>query len=78
MTTRRFPPPWRADKIPGGYVVRDANGQALAYIFSRDDDAEALQAKELTEDEARRIAVNIARLPGLLGKGEPRQRGQTE
>ena len=25
----RFPPPWRADKIPGGYVVRDANGQAL-------------------------------------------------
>ena len=29
MTTRRFPAPWRADKIPGGYVVRDANGQAL-------------------------------------------------
>ena len=29
-TSRRFPPPWRADKIPGGYVVRDANGQALA------------------------------------------------
>ena len=34
MTPRRFPPPWRADKIPGGYVVRDANGQALAYIYS--------------------------------------------
>jgi hypothetical protein len=45
---RRFPPPWHADKIPGGYVVRDANGQALAYFFSRDDDAEALQAKELS------------------------------
>jgi hypothetical protein len=28
MTSRRFPP-WRADKMPGGYVVRDANGQAL-------------------------------------------------
>jgi hypothetical protein len=26
-------PPWRADKIPGGCVVRDANGQALAYIY---------------------------------------------
>jgi hypothetical protein len=25
---RRFPTPWRADKMPGGYVVRDPNGQA--------------------------------------------------
>jgi hypothetical protein len=44
MAARRFPPPWHADKIPGGYVVRDANGQALAYIYSRDNEAEALQA----------------------------------
>ena len=67
---RRFPPPWRADKITGGYVVRDANGQALAYLFSRESNAEALQAKELTMDEARRITVNIARLPELLGKAD--------
>jgi hypothetical protein len=71
--SRRFPPPWRADKIPGGYVVRDANGQALAYVYSRATEAEAMQAKVLTQDEARRIAVNIARLPELLGKGEPQQ-----
>jgi hypothetical protein len=37
--SRRFPPPWRVDKIPGGHVVRDANGQALAYIYSRDNEA---------------------------------------
>jgi hypothetical protein len=24
-TTRRFPPPWRAEKMPGGYVVRHAD-----------------------------------------------------
>jgi hypothetical protein len=68
VTTRRFPPPWRVDKIPGGYVVRDANGQALVWIYLRDSEAEALQAKVLTKDEARRIAVNVARLPELLGK----------
>jgi hypothetical protein len=67
---RRFPTPWRADKMPGGYVLRDANGQALAYLYSRDSEADARQAKVLTADEARRIAANIARLPELLGKGE--------
>jgi hypothetical protein len=66
MTNRRFPAPWRADKMPGGYVVRDANGQALVYLYSRDSEAEALQTKVLTADEARRIAVNYAKLPGLL------------
>jgi hypothetical protein len=70
---RRFPPPWRVDKIPGGHVVRDANGQALAYVYSRADPTEAAQAKTLTADEGRRIATNIARLPEPMGKGEPQQ-----
>jgi hypothetical protein len=43
VTIRRFPPPWRVDKIPGGYVVRDANGQALVWIYSRDSEADAGQ-----------------------------------
>jgi hypothetical protein len=45
---RRFPPPWRAETIPGGYVVRDANGQAFVWVYSRDSEAEAMQAKVLT------------------------------
>jgi hypothetical protein len=45
MTTRRFPPPWTAEKMPDGYAVRDANGQALAYVYSRSNEAGAMQAR---------------------------------
>jgi len=44
VAPRRFPPPWRADKMPG------ANGQALAYVYSHDHEAEALQVKVLTKE----------------------------
>jgi hypothetical protein len=67
MTRRHFPAPWRVEQIPGGYKVLDANGQALAYIYARETKAEADIAKVLTFDEARRIAVNVAKLSELLG-----------
>jgi hypothetical protein len=56
--------------MPGGYVVLDANGQALAYRYCRDNEDEARKAKVLTKDQARRIAINIVKLPELLGKAE--------
>jgi len=63
MTSRRFPAPWSADKIPGGYVVRDANGQALAYIYSRDNEDEARQASPADCGQCGAVA-------GAAGEGE--------
>ena len=48
-------------------MVIDANRQSLAYVYSRESN-DAHIAKVLTEDEARRIAANIAKLPALLSK----------
>ena len=63
---RRFPPPWTVETIAGGFKVVDANGQSLAYVYSRETKDAADIAKVLTEDEARRIASNIAKRPTLL------------
>jgi DNA-directed RNA polymerase subunit RPC12/RpoP len=70
-SSRHFPAPWRADKTHDGYVVRDANDQALAYVYSHENEADAKRFNELTSDEARRIALVFAALPELLG-GETR------
>jgi hypothetical protein len=38
-------------------------GRTLAFVYSRDTEVEARQAKVLTKDESRRIAINVACLP---------------
>ena len=36
---RRFPLPWTAEEQPACFVVRDHNGQQLAYVLNDIDDA---------------------------------------
>jgi hypothetical protein len=51
MNTRRFPPPWLIEEGETYFVVKDANGQKLGYVYF--DDPRAAD-KPLTRDEARR------------------------
>ena len=65
---RKFPPPWFAELQRNHYVVRDANKQALAYVYYESEPGRRSAGKLLTKDEARRIAANIAKLPEFLQK----------
>jgi hypothetical protein len=60
-------PPLSVEEAPSCFVVRDHNGQTLAYVpFG--DELSRFVAKLPTKIEARRIAVNIANVSGLVSK----------
>jgi hypothetical protein len=48
------------------FVIWDATGQALAYVYFEDEESRRSVMNRPTRDEARRIAVNIAKLPVFI------------
>jgi hypothetical protein len=50
------------------FVVTDSVGQKLAYVYFEEEPGRRSAAKLLSKDEARRIAVNVARLPKFFHK----------
>jgi hypothetical protein len=68
LFVRRFPPPWTAEDNGAALIVKDASGHALAYVYYELEPGRRTAANLLTRDEARGIAANIAKLPGLLGR----------
>ena len=71
MSSRRFPPPWSVEETDACFIVRDTNGQALAYVYCEEEPGRRAAAYLLTRDEARRIAANIAKLLALLRPPPP-------
>jgi hypothetical protein len=37
MPARRFPPPWTVEEQAACFVVRDSDGQQLAYVYFEDE-----------------------------------------
>jgi len=64
---RRFPAPWTFEYHNDAcFIVKDANGLAVAYAYYEEGPGRRAAANLMTKEEARRIAANIAKLPELL------------
>jgi len=61
---RLFPPPWSIKRTSDGHFrVLGASGLTLAFVYVRN---EGIDDDGLTDGEASRMALGIARLPQLL------------
>jgi hypothetical protein len=71
MDRRRFRPPWSVEEQDDCFVVRDHDGQQLAYVYFEDEPDRRSAAKLLTKDEARRIIEARAAVPETLRWRDP-------
>jgi hypothetical protein len=66
LPERYFPEPGSVEELDSCFVLKDLNGQALAYVYFEKKPRRRFRRELLTRDEAQRIAAIFAKLPGLL------------
>ena len=67
MKPRRFPPPWSIDEHKDAcFIVKDATGHALAYVYFEWSRDAAQRPTCSPATRPRRIGANIVKLPELL------------
>jgi hypothetical protein len=54
---RRFPTPWTIEEIAPCFIVRDHNGQALAYVCFEEEPGQRTAAEPLTRDAAQALST---------------------
>ena len=54
LSSRRFPIPWSVEDNGAAFIVKNNNGQKLAYVYYQKKPGRRSSAKLLTKDEARR------------------------
>jgi len=64
VPSRRFPPPWTVEELEACFVVRDHNGQQLAYVYFEDEPGRRSAAELLRKDKARRTAQGVSQRGG--------------
>jgi len=45
MHARRFPPPWSVEEQDACFVIRDRDGQALAFVYFEDEPGQSAPNK---------------------------------
>jgi hypothetical protein len=65
-TRRRYPPPWRVEERRESYIVTDAMGKPLAYVYFDDESQRQTVTGRIGKDDAWQLARAITRIPGLL------------
>ena len=55
---RRFPPPWSIEERQESFIVKDANGQQLAYLYFEDEPQRQMSMRRLSGDKYR-FALNV-------------------
>ena len=63
---RPFAKPWKIEEQDESFQIRDTTGRILANVYFEDEPTHRNFSKRLSEDDARRMAQQILRLPELV------------
>ena len=82
---RRFPPPWSVEETDACFIVRDANGEALAYVYFEEEPGRRPAASFISllaevarsgQDRSGNVAFEQVSLPHF--RGTPTVRSSTQ